>query len=258
LPNTYINNYYLKLEHLTSAYNNLLQLPNHNNLHLVTIQPLTQIWCLEDATKYLNNLLPNKPPLILILEHNDKVTHKLNARYYDLLPTLHLHIIISHTHIHQLQDIVFYKSISELKQIKRNTRLNQLHITARRVFSNEWQNYLLKQSTNTFLPILLNQQHQQKEVAIYNKKRAMKKQVTHTPRLQTHTHINPFNLLQILFAGLTYSQVKYIKQAEQQTNRVKASRLFIKPKINMFQIIFCFMVNNYTPLVQLAKPPPHT
>lgn len=252
MPNTHINNYYIKAEHLTSAYNQFKTICKNEQSYFVTVQPNKQIWSIQDATDYLNELLPNRPPLLLALEYNDQISHKQNSRHYHLLPTLHLHLIISEQYVTQLPNVIIYNNERDLSQKKKALKQSQLHITARKVFSDDWQSYVLKQTSNLFKPLLINNSVALPFSTIYNKKEME----------QTTQSINPIYLLQLITSGCTYSQIKAEQYKQKRKEKRKKRTLQVRVLSHLRSIKHKYLLLNAEVYKErsnrliLPKPPP--
>lgn len=232
--------YYTHLELLNSLINKLSI--TDSELYFVSIQPKQQIFTKEQGIAYINTLFPNIKATIQ-LERNDKVTnHSFRYKSYDLLPTLHLHLIVSKKYLNQITDILYYKHNKELKGKK------GIHITATPLKYKEGViKYLTKQFNQDLTPF--NYLSFAEVTDNYNKP-VMKPQ---------HNIINPVSLLQILVSGITYSEAKQNRynQLKEALNRgaITELRNHIKATKNLNIIAKKYYITRFL-IGTKPKPPP--
>lgn len=212
LPNPVLNNYFLRHEHLVSGYNQLVKIKENEQSYFVTIQPLTYIYDQKTATEYINTLLPTKPPIVVLLEHNTKTRYKRNSKTMDLERDVHIHAYIGESDLKHFQDIVLYRDETDLNNIKKALGVKQIHIVGRKVFTDKPPTYLVKQSDNKHLPFKLNfkQKVLKPLVEVVSDLLPIYKRKTQ-PMTNTQSI---YTLLQLFNFGSTYDQTIRLKKKE--------------------------------------------
>lgn len=254
--NNYINNYFIKKEWLNYYHRKYSKLTNKEQLYFVSIQPNKTIWTKQDATIYVQNLLPPNTPFFMVLEQN--IEDKYNKS--TLTDLLHMHVLITESHLKHFEDIILYKSSYDLAKKKKAAKTKAFHIVGRDVYSDNWIEYLLKQTANPLLPLAVSFCQPRNLIkassvlqsiilpTIYLKKKQ-------TPNMET-THI--YTLSQMMRFGSTYDQIisinKMDKQAKQRSNALLSNNFVIiflkKKKTNQLKSVN--HLNKYLPYLPNA------
>lgn len=220
------------LKSLINRYNN-----EHRDTMFVTIQPAKDLFTREQVKDYLIELFPTGLNAVVQLERNDKVNLQGKYKSYDLLPTLHIHLVTSKEQLVNVS-YVYYNNNTELKKIKLNK-----HITACPLFNTEGLvKYLVKQYHQNLQPYKFCFSK-----AIY-KEREMKEKAP----------FDAFWLLQMVTSGTTYAEIKQqcyklnkdLMQRSLKTELIKLN----KDQLTNANLINCF--NDIPVKVLQVKPNP--
>lgn len=241
------NSYYRHYDLLTSLITK--QVKEHSELYFVTIQPTEQLFTQQQAEQYINNLFPMGLNAIVQLERNDKVSQLGRYKSYDLLPTLHIHLITTKQYLINLNaEVCYYTFNYELKEKKKKAKYNH-YITACPLFNTEGLvKYLTKQYCQYLTPFVFKV-----FAPIYNEMGETKKE---KKPINVISQVNALSLLQLLCYGFTYAEVK---QQRHNVNKelLNKSILYTKALPLLTNDDFIYLINQINPHIKAVQVKPN-